>query len=55
MHVLHNVPFYSELMRHFLELCCNRVPVDAEAGGGVILNHRHSTDAQPLNSVCAYV
>ena len=30
MHVLHNIPFYSELMRHFLELCCNRVPVDAE-------------------------
>ena len=30
MHVLRNVPFYCELMKHFLELCCNRVPVDAE-------------------------
>lgn len=30
MHILHNVLFYCELMKHFLELCCNRVPVDAE-------------------------
>ena len=38
MHVLHNVPFYSELMKHFLELCCNRVPVDAEGTATALLS-----------------
>lgn len=29
-HVLKSIPFYHELMKHFLELCCKRVPLDAE-------------------------
>jgi hypothetical protein len=37
-HILHNVPFYCELMRHFLELCCKRVPVDAEGTANALLN-----------------
>ena len=37
-HVLHNVPFYCELMRHFLELCCKRVPVDAEGTAHALLS-----------------
>ena len=37
LHVLHNVPFYCELMRHFLELCCKRVPVDAEGTTNALL------------------
>lgn len=37
-HILHNVPFYCELMRHFLELCCNRVPVDAEGTATALLS-----------------
>lgn len=37
-HILHNVLFYSELMRHFLELCCNRVPVDAEGTATALLS-----------------
>ena len=37
LHVLHNVPFYCELTRHFLELCCKRVPVDAEGTATALL------------------
>ena len=37
-HVLHNLPFYCELMRHFLELCCKRVPVDAEGTANALLS-----------------
>jgi hypothetical protein len=38
VHILHSVPFYCELMRHFLELCCNRVPVDAEGTATALLS-----------------
>ena len=37
-HVLHNIPFYNELMKHFLELCCKRVPVDAEGTATALLS-----------------
>jgi hypothetical protein len=36
-HVLKSVPFYHELMKHFLELCCKRVPLDAEGTAAALL------------------
>ena len=36
-HVLKSIPFYHELMKHFLELCCKRVPLDAEGTATVLL------------------
>ena len=36
-HVFKNIPFYHELMKHFLELCCKRVPLDAEGTASALL------------------
>ena len=36
-HVLKSIPFYHELMKHFLELCCKRVPLDAEGTSSALL------------------
>ena len=36
-HVLKSIPFYHELMKHFLELCCKRVPLDAEGTASALL------------------
>ena len=46
-HVLKSIPFYHELMKHFLELCCKRVPLDAEGTANVLLEVLEPLAAAP--------
>jgi len=46
-HVFKNIPFYHELMKHFLELCCKRVPLDAEGTAAVLLMALQPLAASP--------